>query len=167
MRKETKQAFVTPAVPVVWPLVSKLEKSLANGEKVLSVAAVTHNRTGGIIAITDRKVVVRSSGMRPFVAEWPLGSVSSMTATGGVIMGGKLTVTVADGSETVGTKFPTAEKLAAAFREAKAAAETRGQGVPAPAGSFSAADELAKFHGLLQAGAITQAEFNAKKAELL
>ena len=46
--------------------------------------------------------------------------------------------------------------------------ETPAAAAPAPApASSSAADELAKFQNLLQSGAITQEEYDAKKAQLL
>ena len=163
MRKETKAAFIGPALPTAWGLVAKLEKSLNDGEQVKAVAVVTHKRAGAIIAITDRRVVVRSSAARAFAGEWPLGAVSSVQATGGLLSGGKLTVTAADGTVEVGVKVKTAEQVAAAFREAKEAAG--GQG--APVGGSSAADQLEKLAGLLDRGLISREEFDAKKAELL
>lgn len=163
MRSETKQAFIGPAVFTALGLVSKFEKSLSPGEQVKAVAVVTHKRAGAIIAITDQRVVVRSSAARPFAGEWPLGAVSSMQATGGIIGGGKLTVTVADGAVEVGVKLKTAEAVARVFRDVKAAAGVSG----APVGGSSAADELAKFGQLFRDGLISQAEFDAKKAELL
>lgn len=142
-----------------------MEKSLSDGEQVKAVAVVTHKRAGAIIAVTDRRVVVRSSAVRAFTGEWPLSAVSSVQVTGGVIAGGKLVVTAADGTVEVGVKLKTAEQVAAVFREAKAAAEAREQG--GASGGRLPADELTKLADLLDRGLITREEFDAKKVELL
>lgn len=165
MRAMTEAAFIGPVLPTLRPLVAQLDQSLTQGEEVLAVAVVTYGRAGGILAITSRKVVVRSSGRRPVMAEWPLEQVSSMTATGGAIKGGKLTVTATDRSETVGAKSKTAERLAAAFRDAKAAAGVQGR--RAPVEGSSAADELTKLAALLDRGLISREDFDAQKARLL
>lgn len=165
MRKETKQAFVGPVLPTVRGLVGDLERSLADSEQVIAAACVTVPKGGGIIAVTGRKVVIRGTGARSLAVEYPLGSVSAITVSGNVLMGGKLTVSAADGAHTVGVKPKTGERIAAAFREAKAVTETQGQG--APVGGSSAADQLEKLAGLLDRGLISREEFDAKKTELL
>lgn len=164
MRKETKQAFVGPVLPTVWGLVGDLERSLGAGETVLAAACVTVPKGGGIVAVTNRKVVIRGTGARSLAVEYPLRAVSAMTVSGNVLVGGKLTVSAADGAHTVGVKPKTGEVLVRAFQDAQAGAQ--GQGAPVVSGG-SVADELAKLGDLLDRGLITREEFDAKKTQLL
>ena len=122
-----------------------------------------------LMALTNRRIVLINRhllvGME--YTEIPLEAVNSVSFQTRVIAS---SISIMHGSDGIlidnivkGTEKPFVEKANAAIREIRNGGSKQTVNVAA----HSAADELAKWHTLLQQGIITQEEFDAQKAKLL
>lgn len=163
MRDDIKAVLVGSTL-TVGGAVRRLEKRLATDERVLVVTGCNHSAGPGIVAVTDRRVLLVSSSLGiARVIDLPLDQITSVSPSGGV-MSASLKITAASRRVKVSALTNrTAEAVSQAISDAMSGVGSSGSSVTVS----SAADELAKFHGLLQAGAISQEEFDAKKNELM
>lgn len=149
--------------------IRKLADHLAPGETVSRVAAGRYGDGQGLLALTDRRLFFLKDGVMSKTSEdFPFGRVSSVGWRSGVMQG---TVTIyAAGVETKITHVFNADGKALVddAREVVAA----GAGVPALQTPPAAAGpdvmgQLRQLAELRDAGVVTAAEFDAKKAQLL
>jgi len=163
MRDDIKAVLIGNTL-TVGGAVRRLEKRLAPDERVLVVTGCNSSAGPGIVAVTDRRVMLVSSSLGiAKVIDLPLDQITSVAPSGGV-MSASLKITAAKRKAKVkALTNRTAEAVSQAISDAMSRAGAAGGSGSVP----SVADELAKFHRLLQAGAISQAEFDAKKNELL
>lgn len=161
MRDDIKAVLIGNTL-TVGGAVRRLEKRLAPDERVLVVTGCNSSAGPGIVAVTDRRVMLVSSSLGiAKTIDLPLDQITSVSPSGGV-MSASLKITAAKRKAKIkALTNRTAEAVSQAISDAMSGAAGGSGSVP------SVADELAKFHGLLQAGAISQAEFDAKKNELL
>jgi Ni,Fe-hydrogenase maturation factor len=162
MRDDIEAVFVGQKL-TAGGAVKKLEKRLADNERVLLVAGCNHSAGPGVVAVTDRRVLLVSSSLGiAKVIDLPLDQITSVAPSGGV-MSASIKITAAKRRAKIkSVTNKVAEAISIAISDARA-----GAGAAQGGGASSTADELAKFHGLLRSGAISQAEFDAKKSELL
>lgn len=159
---------------------AKAEQLLHSDETVLFATptnvTTTHANTrlsrtdpGIVFLTTERFLFFHKILSRFSVESVPLKEIRSVDCTGG--LSGSLikfhTLTKSF-SVLVTYKMEMAQKILACFQEAidsAAPAPLDEPAVSAPA--FSPADEILKYKGLLDCGAITQEEYEAKKKQLL
>lgn len=137
---------------------SRCKVAASNSIRDTWLAAVTNTR----IILINKHLIVGSDCI-----SLPLEAISSVSFKTGLA---ESTITIMHGVSGVvlenikkGFEKPFVDKANAAIRNIRSS-----NAVQAPAAApVSAADELAKWHGLLQQGIITQEEFNAQKEKLL
>ena len=161
MRDDIKAVLVGNTL-TIGGAVKKLEKRLSPDERVVLVAGCNHSAGPGIVAVTDRRVLLVSSSLGiAKTIELPLDQITSVAPSGGV-MSASIKITAAKRRAKIkAVTNKTAEAISNAISDAMA-----GVGSP-PVSVVSVADELAKYGQLLRDGLISQVEFDAKKAELL
>jgi PH (Pleckstrin Homology) domain-containing protein len=145
----------------------KLPDYLADGQVVRTLATGTFGGGQGLLALTDRRLVFLKDGvMAKTLEDFPLDRVSSVTWSSGMVMG-TLSITVASNKAEV-TNVPKTDGKAFsdAARDAVGAALRPMAQTPALAAP-DVTTQLLQLKQLLDAGVLHQAEYEAKKVELL
>ncbi len=123
------------------------------------------------LAVTTDRVVVRSGVVSRKGNEVPLEEVGDVTVTrtlaGRVLGVGTLAVESVQGGRELFLNCPRARHVADDIRELVAAAREQAAGGAPAHGTPSPLVQLEKLDELRQRGVISQAEFDAKKAQLL
>jgi hypothetical protein len=164
--------------------IRKLVEHLWEGERVEMLAPGQYGNGQGLLTLTDRRLLFLKDGWTGAATEdFPLNRISSVAWASGMVMG---TVTVfASGNKTEIKSVPKAEGKAMVDRVRAIisgwTAESPRKRVPDPpqswetpapsaptAGSFPAVmEQLRQLAELRDAGIISAADFESKKAELL
>ncbi|MFT8709685.1 MAG: PH domain-containing protein [Sporolactobacillus sp.] len=147
--------------------IKELPMILKDDETIMYATSGLFKNNTWLIVVTDQRVLFLDKGMVFGLkqVEIPLDKVNSVSFKTGLLLG---KVTIYHGSSEMGidqiTKSTVKPLVDAINREAEkyknknSAAETK---------TVSAADELLKYKQLLDAGVLTQEEFDAKKKQLL
>jgi hypothetical protein len=139
---------------------------LTNAETVLYVVLGTYERGGGVLALTDVRLLFFLRRVLTPTLDLRLGAISSVTTSSGFSTG---EVALQVGQDVVGVSRITKvdlEPLAHAIRQAVVAAPAE----PETTASTNTADPfeaMEKLAYLRDTGVLTEAEFAAKKQELL
>ncbi|MGL5478242.1 MAG: PH domain-containing protein [Clostridium sp.] len=150
--------------------ISELPNVLAMDEHIKAMTSGLTDGNTWLIVCTDKRVLMLDKGMiyGLKLIDIPLDRINSISHSKGLILGkisitdGATTRTIENISNaTVSFFADTVNKEISIFKQAKNAPVTQ------VVNSTSAADELLKFKQLLDMGALTQDEFDAKKKELL
>jgi hypothetical protein len=157
--------------------IRRLQALLLDGEQVRELASGRYADKTGVVALTDRRLLIFSAGMlSQDVAEFPVTSISSISTSGTLL--GKLTVH-ASGNIVQIEQLDKGRMnaLAKALREPQspaggnapspATAAPAAVAAPAPAVKEDPLEQLKKLGELHDAGVLTDEEFATKKAELL
>lgn len=147
---------------------ARLPDHLHDGETVEAVAVGKYSGDLGIVALTDRRVIFFVSQLvgKERTEDFPLSKVSTvnwskkrmkLTDTGQIEIAGSGFAVAIEGVASVD-----GEAMVRAIRERLAAPVA-----PASTGSVDVADQIKKLADLRDAGVLTDAEFDAKKQELL
>lgn len=149
-------------------IMQKGEAAVSGNSRSLGTSNSNLNRTW-LMALTDRRIILinRHLLVGTEYMEIPLESVNSISFQSRVISS---SISVMHGSDGIildnivkGTEKPFVDKANEVIRRIRSSnVEQAPAAIPS-----SAADELAKWYGLLQQGIITQEEFNAQKEKLL
>jgi hypothetical protein len=153
-----------------WLELRTVRNYLTATETVLELGQGTWGKDQGVVVLTDERLFFFDKGLliRATVEEFPLTAITSVTASKKVT-GEALAITVA-GNVTTITRMThgQADALARRFRQAKIAQASAAAAPIQTVGTApSAADELAKRADLRDRGVLTEAEFQAKKAQVL
>jgi hypothetical protein len=138
---------------------------LRDTETVRYVALGTHERGGGVLVVTDERLLFFLRRVTKPSLDLPLGAVDEVTTSSGLSTG---EVALTAGEQTVAVSRVVksdVEPLAAAVRQAVAAAPRAAAG-PEAAG-VDPFEAMEKLSALRDRGVLTEAEFAAKKQELL
>lgn len=139
---------------------------LTDDETVGFVALGTHERGGGVLVLTDARLLFFLRRVMVPTLDLPLGRISSVRTSSGVSTG---EVALAVGEDVVAVSRIARvdlESLAHAIRQAVVAAPAE----PAPPEGASTADPfeaMERLAALRDSGVLTESEFAAKKQELL
>lgn len=163
----------------------KLSKHLLPGERVRYLASGTVNRRQGLVALTDRRLLVLFHGMvRQSVEDLPLDSVASIREKAGVLLG-TLTVLASNTtlvitnvskvdmkalSNALRTRLSTGSLPALPALEMPAASaenDDEPSAVAEPAGGNDVLEQLARLGELRDAGVLSEDEFADAKAQIL
>ena len=141
---------------------------LGDDETVRFVALGTHERGGGVLVLTDARLLFFLRRVMKPSLDLPLGSIDSLTTSSGTSTG-EVAFRVGENVVAVSRIVKgDVEPLADAIRRARAAAPN--VPAPEPTGPAAAVDPfeaMAKLSALRDHGVLTEAEFVAKKQELL
>jgi hypothetical protein len=154
--------------------IRKLPEHLWEGERVDMITSGTYGAGTGIVVLTDRRLFFLKDGVMSKTSEdFPLSKISSVQWSSGMMLG-KIIV-FASGNKAEITNVQKADGKA--ITDAVRARLTEGSQPSAtpestPASSTGEAkpdvyEQLAKLGELRNAGVLTDAEFETKKAELL
>lgn len=149
--------------------IKELPNILWEDEELLNLVQGMYNTANGILIATNRRLIFIDKGIfgRLKVEDFPYEKISSMLYSTG-IMFGKVTL-FTSGNRAEITQIEKAhvrvfaETIRARISSNDAPKETR----ELKNSTVSAADEILKYKNLLDAGAVTQEEFDTKKKELL
>ncbi len=139
---------------------------LRETETVRYVTLGTHQRGGGVAVLTDQRLLFFLRRVTKPSLDLPLGAIDAVTTSSGLSTG---EVDLAVGEETVAVSRVVKgdlEPLADAIRQAVDAAPPE----PAraePSGAVDPFEAMEKLSALRDRGVLTEAEFAAKKQELL
>lgn len=139
-------------------------KAPENAKAILGAAAFP--TTGNFAVCSDTDLAYLTTGGVVFKANRiPLSAITSVAMVSPKFPWNYVTVSLG-GAQSVTLEVQAAQPDVQAFFEfvKNKVDELKGQGAPAASGG---ADEIMKFKQLLDAGAITQEEFDAKKKQLL
>lgn len=149
----------------------KLTDKLAEDEEVVNLARGQYDNKTGLVVVTDRRVLFTEQGMmRSRLEDFPYDRVTSVQTESGMVYG-KLTI-FSSGNKTVIERIAPKERAT----EIGDYVRTRiGAGVSTPQPASAPAAEappdvmqqLQQLGSLRDSGVLTDAEFEAKKAELL
>lgn len=142
---------------------------LPEGESVRFVALATYERAGGVVVLTDARIVFFHRRVQKPSLDVPLGAISRVTTASGLSTG---EVDLVVGEKVVALSRVVkgdVEPLAHAIRRAVAAAPEGASASPSTpaAGAVDPFEAMAKLSALRDSGVLTEAEFAAKKQELL
>lgn len=157
------------------------KKELARAEELLdpvetvlfaspSNVVITHANTRkrgtfpGVVFLTDKRFLFSYKVLSNFSVEnVSLSEIQSVDCSGNGLTGSSIGVHTLTKSFSVMVTYKQeiAQKILKVFEDAKNSVSTTS------ASASSAADEILKYKGLLDCGAITAAEFEAKKKQLL
>ncbi|HEU4676098.1 MAG TPA: SHOCT domain-containing protein [Motilibacteraceae bacterium] len=147
--------------------IKNLPEHLEPGERVLEVAGGRFARGSGLLALTDRRVVFLFHGLvHTNLEEFRLARIDSVAVSSGVLWS-SVTLTVAGNRAVIEQLDKTdGKRMVDAIRLAVAAAHARTATGGAPA-EPDVVSQLERLGELRDRGVLTDAEFAAKKAELL
>jgi hypothetical protein len=141
---------------------------LHGDETVRFLTLGTHERGGGVLVLTDQRLLFFLSRVMKPSLDLPLGRIDSLTTSSGMSTG-ELALRV--GADVVAVSRIVkgdVEPLAHAVRRAREAAPAEPSPEPGgPDGSVDPFEAMAKLSALRDRGVLTEAEFAAKKQELL
>lgn len=149
---------------------NRLESELWDGETVSLITSGSYAGGVGLLVLTDRRLLFVAHGITGSKNEdFPLDKITSISFTTGMLLGSidihaggnKSTITnisKSEGKDFVGTARASIGNLNQAPAHASA---------PAAAPAKSVAEQLQELKGLLDAGILTQEQFDAKAAPLI
>jgi hypothetical protein len=150
--------------------IKKLAEHLWENEQVDLITGGTYGAGTGIVVLTDRRLCFLKDGLLSKTSEdFPLGKISSVQWSAGMLLGKIIVFASGNKAEIVNVQKTDGKAITDAVR-------ARLSEAPAPAAESPAAaatpapdvyEQLAKLGELRTAGIVTDAEFEAKKAELL
>lgn len=153
--------------------IKRLESYLWDGETVQRMTTGTYGKGTGLVVLTDRRLLFVQDGvMSKTTEDFPMDKVSSVQWTSGMLTGDIVifasgnkseikTVNKDDGKEIVDL---IRHRLSAPPQSPPAAPQAA---APPPAAAADPIEQLKRLGELRDAGIVTDAEFEAKKAELL
>jgi hypothetical protein len=144
-----------------------VEGYLREHETVRFVVQGTYERAGGVLVLTDARLIFFHRRVTKPSLDLSLGSVDSVRSTSGLSTG---EVALAVGEKTVAISRIVKndlEPLAHAIRQAREAAPDEPATAPPAADQVDPFVAMEKLSALRDRGVITEAEFAAKKQELL
>lgn len=153
--------------------IKRLESYLWEGEAVQRMTTGTYGKGTGLVVLTDRRLLFVQDGvMSKTTEDFPMDKVSSVQWTSGMLTGDIVifasgnkseikTVNKDDGKEIVDL---VRHRLSAPAQPAPTAPEAA---APPSAAAPDPIEQLKRLGELRDAGIVTDAEFEAKKAELL
>lgn len=150
------------------PRYNKLSELIPEEEELLYAFDGLVGKEFAAVTVTPKCVyIVHHAGLLGMTtASIPVSKITSVTAVAGKMMGLLKSVVIAESGlvHTIGNvAAPAADQVIAAINHAQTMATAPTQ-ASAP---VSQADELLKFKQLLDAGVLTQEEFDKKKAQIL
>ena len=141
---------------------------LGDDETVRFVALGTHERGGGVLVLTDARLLFFLRRVMKPSLDLPLGRIDSITTSSGLSTG-EVAFRVGENAVAVSRIVKgDVEPLAHAIRQARAAAPD--EPTPEPTGPAALVDPfeaMEKLSALRDSGVLTEAEFVTKKQELL
>ncbi len=139
---------------------------LGDDETVRFVVLGTHERGGGVLVLTDARLLFFLRRVRKPSLDLPLGRIESLMTSSGLSTG-EVAMRVGENVVTVSRIVRgDVEPLADAIRRAREVAPD--VPVPTPQGeSVDPFEAMAKLSALRDSGVLTEAEFATKKQELL
>jgi hypothetical protein len=155
--------------------IKKLPEYLWDGEHVDLITSGTYGAGTGIVVLTDRRLFFLKDGVMSKTSEdFPLSKISSVQWSSGMLMGKIIVFASGNKAEIVNVQKTDGKAITDAVRarltEGSQSSPGPGQTAPAPANGEVKPDvyeQLTKLGELRNAGVLTDAEFEAKKAELL
>jgi len=144
-----------------------VEGCLREHETVRFAALGTYQRAGGVLVLTDERLLFFHRRVTNPALDLPLGGVVRVATSTGLSTG-EVALTV--GQETLAVSRVVkgdVEPLAHAVRQAVAAAPPEPAAEPIDAGHVDPFEAMEKLSALRDRGVLTEAEFAAKKQELL
>ena len=148
--------------------VMKLSTILTPTEHVVALAFGNIGNAMGVLVLTTERLVFFDQGFRSQdVTEFALGAIQSLGVSKRPT-GETITIVISGrAAEITGILHGEGEAFVAAFHEVRAMREAPAAPPPQVAGDSTIVDQLRQLGELHQAGILTDAEFSAKKAELL
>ncbi len=145
-----------------------VEGYLREHETVRFAALATYQRAGGVVVLTDERLLFFHRRVTNPALDLSLGAVARVTTSAGLSTG---EVALAVGEETLAVSRVVkadVEPLAHAIRQAVEAAPAEPRSSPTEAtGQVDPFEAMEKLSALRDRGVLTEAEFVAKKQELL
>jgi hypothetical protein len=147
--------------------IKKLPDYLWEGELVQAMTVGTYGRGQGLVVLTDRRLLFVQDGWTSKTTEdFPLDKISSVQWNSGLT--GKLTVFASGNkAEIKNVNKDDGKAIADLIRHRLSDREPPQAGRPTPTDAPDVYDQLRKLGELRDAGVLTPAEFEAKKADLL
>ncbi|HET6742151.1 MAG TPA: PH domain-containing protein [Kribbella sp.] len=150
--------------------IKKLPEYLWEGERVDLITSGTYGAGTGIVVLTDRRLFFLKDGVMSKTSEdFPLGKISSVQWSSGMLMGKIIVFASGNKAEIVNVQKTDGKAITDAVR----ARLTDGAQSAEPSAQVAADakndvyEQLAKLGELRNSGVLTDAEFESKKAELL
>jgi PH (Pleckstrin Homology) domain-containing protein/putative oligomerization/nucleic acid binding protein len=149
----------------------KLTDKLAEDEEVVNLARGQYDNKTGLVVVTDRRILFTEQGMvRSRLEDFPYSRVSSVQTESGMMFG-KLTIYSSGNKAVIDHIGPKerATEIGDYVRGHIGAGASTPQPQPSPAAESQpdVMQQLQQLGALRDSGVLTDAEFEAKKAELL
>lgn len=140
-------------------------------EDVLAIAPATYGKRAGVLAVTNRRLLLVSSSMGDRASEeFALATIASVEAVKDFGRSGRLVLHTAGGSAELSSIHPKMfDDLVAQIRHAQSLTTTR-EPPPPPSDrqpSDPVADRLAQLQKLLESGAINQEEYEQQRQRII
>lgn len=143
----------------------RLEPELWDGETVTAITSGSYGGGVGLLVLTDRRLLFVAHGVLASKNEdYPLDRITSVTFTGGLLLG-SIDIHAAGAKASI-TNVAKAEgkDFVATVR---GHLTSGGPGPVATPGAKSVAEQLQDLKGLLDAGVLTQEQYDAKAGPLI
>lgn len=151
--------------------IKRLTSHLWEGESVQRMTTGTYGKGQGLIVLTDRRLLFVQDGiMSKTTEDFPLDKVSSVQWSSGMLTGDIVIFASGNKSEIKTVNKDDGKEMVDAVRHRLSAPTQREPASSATATAPPASDpieQLRKLGELRDAGIVTDAEFEAKKADLL
>jgi hypothetical protein len=154
--------------------IRKLVEHLWEGERVEQLSTGMYGKGNGILVRTDRRLLFLVDGWTGATSEdFPFSRISSVQWSSGMLMGSVTIFASGNKAEIKNVHKEIGKSVVDVVRSiisqpaATAYAPPQVPSAPAPAGGADVFEQLRKLGDLRDAGIVTAAEFEAKKAELL
>ncbi|MFF8408992.1 PH domain-containing protein [Streptomyces omiyaensis] len=147
--------------------IAHLPTVLWEGEAVDMLATGQYGGGVGLVALTDRRLLFLKHGiLSQALEDFPLGNISSVQWAGGMLMGTLSVYASGNRADIKSVPKPHGEALSARLR-AVIAAPPAAAPVVAPVPAQDVASRLATLDQLRVAGAITDQEYQERRAAIL
>ena len=151
--------------------IKKLVEHLWDGETVEFLASGTYGGGGGLLALTDRRLIfLRDAWTSKVVEDFPIDKISSVQWKSGMLTGSVLIFVSGNKSEIGNVQKDAGKALTDSVRSKIAGLNQMSAPTAAAAAAAQDVDpmeQITKLGALRDAGLLTDEEFTAKKAELL
>ncbi|MFB7278064.1 PH domain-containing protein [Streptomyces hydrogenans] len=151
--------------------IQHLPTVLWEGETVDLLATGQYGQGVGLVALTDRRLLFLKHGiLSQALEDFPLGNISSVQWTTGLLMGTLSVYASGNRADIKSVPKTHGEALSSRLRmviSTPPAAAAPAAAVPAQAGAPDIASRLATLDQLRVAGAITDAEYQERRAAIL
>jgi hypothetical protein len=151
--------------------IKKLPDHLWENERVDLITGGTYGAGTGIVVLTDRRLFFLKDGLLSKTSEdFPLSKISSVQWSAGMLLGKIIVFASGNKAEIVNVQKTDGKAITDAVRSRLSEAPASSAETRASAAANAGPDvyeQLAKLGELRTAGVLTDAEFEAKKAELL